>query len=611
MNRLGRPTYASHPLPLRARLLMADRGLSQRLDDHPRFTHGNAGVYPRLTDLDMLAARLLLTTHPMDMLADAFGQSQIHIAIYGFGALGRAVAKEAGRLYVTRRSLGNTRLRITAVDSDPAARATFLAEDTEINEVLDLEVHCFVIPPAGLDRDGVLSTVPDVVTAHVFALGYPDASFAAAVSLRRWLLEPPVDAPPGWHDAHRLAPIFIRVPDWSGLGGLLRSSVDHARAAPPQLPDGIFAFATRETVLSPGALLSPEREEAAKRVHDAYRKTLEEVRATDPAEPARVAAVDWEEQTPQFRDSNFAVVDHLPVKARASGYRLVEARLQPTEGIWPPPPPLLEDLLRLEHFRWVAERRANGWRPAEARCDAVRVHPDLVAWEALSPAEQQFDHRQVLAMPNIVDGLGMRLAEALVIGVVGHRPDPARVDEGTVRQRLCQELRRLRESNPGRAPVLLTALAPGADSWAAEAALRLGIPFVVPLPLPFELYGEDFPAPKDRRTFYRLIAGAEYYLELPTRFGRASELTLGTRREEPEANCTSRARQYALAGAYIVERSHHVIGVWDGQPAHGEGGTGEVLRWAREGAVPEKYASPAFFRVPVQSRTITVIPPRC
>ena len=37
----------------------------------------------------------------------------------------------------------------------------------------------------------------------------------------------------------------------------------------------------------------------------------------------------------------------------------------------------------------------------------------------------------------------------------------------------------------------------------------------------------------------------------------------------------SRDKQYALTGAYIVQRSDYLIAIYDGQPAAGVGGTGD------------------------------------
>jgi hypothetical protein len=53
--------------------------------------------------------------------------------------------------------------------------------------------------------------------------------------------------------------------------------------------------------------------------------------------------------------------------------------------------------------------------------------------------------------------------------------------------------------------------------------------------------------------------------------------------------------QYALAGAYIAERADVLIAVWDGAPARGTGGTGDIVAWRDRGEIPAEYATPAVF----------------
>jgi hypothetical protein len=603
--RLCRASKSGLAESLRISLLMADRGLAQRLDDTLKFAHSNRGVHPHLIDLDALAARLLLTNHKFDVFADAAGQTQIHLAIYGFGRLGRAVAKEAARLYVTRASLQDGKLRITIIDERDDPLNAWLAEDPGIDAVVDIDSRpCTHLESAGFSGRDIKEIVPKAVTAHIITIGDPRSAFALAVSLRRWLLEPPEEEE--WRMSHLPSPIFIRAADADGLGRLVRSGAGGDEGN--ELPDGIFAFGTRKALLSAETLLAPKREKAACAAHKVYRTSMQAMPGSPEAKRARREAErDWAELPPQLRDSNFHVVDHLAVKARAVGYRLDDAN-NATSGVWPPPADsgAIQLLSHLEHRRYLAERLANGWHYAPNRCDAVRVHPDLVPWEQLSIDERSLDTTQVKALDDIALAMGKRLAEAFVIGITGHRDSPDRVDAGHVKKLLSATFRRLRDENPKRSLVLLTTLAPGSDSWAATCAADEEIPYVVVLPLPYEIYREDFATPDALQAFHRQIAGAEYYVEMPMRAGRASKLT--SRGSDP-GNQQRRAQQYAQAGAYIVERAHQMVAVWDGEPAWGPGGTGEVVSWVENG-VPTGYRSDAVFRALVQPRTLIILPPR-
>lgn len=100
-----------------------------------------------------------------------------------------------------------------------------------------------------------------------------------------------------------------------------------------------------------------------------------------------------------------------------------------------------------------------------------------------------------------------------------------------------------------------------------------------------------------------LVGRASQYYELPLRFGGYAELS----RQELGDNA-ARNKQYALAGAYVVQRCHEMIAVWDGQEEDGMGGTGQIVRWRIEG-VPSEFAYSDTYYPPVEKLAPIVIPP--
>lgn len=128
---------------------------------------------------------------------------------------------------------------------------------------------------------------------------------------------------------------------------------------------------------------------------------------------------------------------------------------------------------------------------------------------------------------------------------------------------------------------------------------------VVPLPLPYELYQSDFETWESMAEFRELVGKADYYFELPMRFGTLEELA---RKNSGDTN-PLRDQQYALVGAYVVERCDELIAVYDGAPAAGEGGTGQVVEWRRQGFVPEAYhIKGSFFSLPEITQPIAIDP---
>lgn len=157
----------------------------------------------------------------------------------------------------------------------------------------------------------------------------------------------------------------------------------------------------------------------------------------------------------------------------------------------------------------------------------------------------------------------------LVVGVTGHRDLlPGEVPE--LRRRTREFLAGLRAQHPDLPLVVMSPLAEGADRMVAEEARALGIPLVVPLPFPAELYEQDFRAPGSVRQFRELCADAEV-VELPLLPGDTPEsiADYGPRRDA----------HYARLGIYLCAHCHILLAVWDGKPSDKLGGTAQVVRF--------------------------------
>lgn len=143
---------------------------------------------------------------------------------------------------------------------------------------------------------------------------------------------------------------------------------------------------------------------------------------------------------------------------------------------------------------------------------------------------------------------------ALVIGVTGHR-DVAPRDEAPLRETFCTALRELSASCPHVPLVVLSGLATGADSLAAEEAMERSAPVIAVLPMPVDEYEKDFSSE-----------------ELP-RFRRLLEKCARVVVASPQ-----RENGYFAAGAFLAQYSHVLVAFWDGDAGRGEGGTADVVR---------------------------------
>ena len=62
----------------------------------------------------------------------------------------------------------------------------------------------------------------------------------------------------------------------------------------------------------------------------------------------------------------------------------------------------IENLARLEHERWMADRRINGWCYTDKKKDSFkRLHPDLIPYEQLAEASRDYDRLMVKTLIEI------------------------------------------------------------------------------------------------------------------------------------------------------------------------------------------------------------------
>ena len=87
------------------------------------------------------------------------------------------------------------------------------------------------------------------------------------------------------------------------------------------------------------------------------------------------------------------------------------------------------------------------------------------------------------------------------------------------------------------------------------------------------------------------------------KFGNVRELAISQEARDNEA----RNKQYALAGAYIVQRADQLIAVYDGKPAAGTGGTGQIVDWYCNGQIEPEYRYANHFFLPPRQNPVIVI----
>lgn len=154
------------------------------------------------------------------------------------------------------------------------------------------------------------------------------------------------------------------------------------------------------------------------------------------------------------------------------------------------------------------------------------------------------------------------------IGVTGHRDLS---DENLMRTRVKEalnDLGKLFKNTPGKY-VLVSPLAEGADRLLVNEVLAWDIcesEIHVVLPLPQDDYITDFKTESSKEEFLSLLGVAKTVKTLES--------------------SGSRTEAYENVGKYIVDSSDLLISIWDGKEARGQGGTGEIVKYARGKGLP-------------------------
>lgn len=140
------------------------------------------------------------------------------------------------------------------------------------------------------------------------------------------------------------------------------------------------------------------------------------------------------------------------------------------------------------------------------------------------------------------------------IGVIGHRYLGGKTTVAFVAQQCLTILNQAQAEHTE--VTALSAIAEGADTLFAEAALGLGIP--LDIVRPFEDYAIDFTTTHAQERYHGL------------RFAAKGETRLSYKKRSDLA--------YLAAMNWVVEHSDILVAAWDGRPPVGMGGTGNAVK---------------------------------
>jgi hypothetical protein len=340
-------------------------------------------------------ARLMLTEHPpMKNGGQEEGRTP-RILIVGLGKMGRSLVVQAARdWWMTGRESGR-RLRISVIDKAADAKIKLLClQYRQLAKACEFDIQPLQKNAPEFEKGDFLYDAEGLCDVDAVYICFDDDVHVLvnALTLHRKTRE-------------REVPIVMRMSRDAGLATLLkegRSTYDYGRLH-------VFGLLDRTCVLE--ALLGGRREILARAIHEDY--VLHQAGATAQMNPSKVA---WDDLPEDLKESNRDQADHIEVKLKAIGCGIQSLTDWEADSFERLPKEVekvfdVELLAKMEHERWCAERRRQGWTyaPGPKNVKEKRTSPHLVPWEELSEEIKEYDRNTVRGLPSFLAKAGFQI----------------------------------------------------------------------------------------------------------------------------------------------------------------------------------------------------------
>jgi hypothetical protein len=303
-----------------------------------------------------------------------------HLLIVGAGEVGTNLAVEAARRSHHGRSSGTALMRVTLVSPDADARVAALR-----GRYAALETGCridgAVGDPADPDRSPLEAPgrqdAMQGVTAAFVCTDDDSVALRAALQLRKQLAA--------------AVPIVVCTTRRAS------SVTELLDAAGSNLAPNVHSFAILEQVCTPEVVFNGLRETIARAFHADYADR----QIAAGVDPRDASVRPWDDLAETLRQSNRDLAADIGRKLTVVGAG-VELMIDWDTPLFEFTTEELAVLAPLEHDRWCAERRRQGWTYGPTKDVAARRHPDLVAWADLSEPVREKDVDTIRLIPTVL-----------------------------------------------------------------------------------------------------------------------------------------------------------------------------------------------------------------
>ncbi len=317
----------------------------------------------------------------------AVGESngpQPHLLVVGLGLFGESLVVHAAKEWKALPSKSQKKIRMTIIDKLANEKKESLClRYPQLEKVCDLiPLQMDISSPDFQRGDFLFDDQKRCGISSVFICLDDDSSgLSAALNLHQHLREYKI-------------PVTVRMTYDAGLATLLleRDEIDNSFAQ-------LHAFGLLERACQPDLVLGGTYEILARAIHEDYRRKQREIGI---APQINSSIVPWSELPEHLKESNRRQADNIGVKLKAVGCYL-EPLTDWDAGLFEFTPEEVELMAKIEHERWVSERRRTGWKYAPGEKNIKkRTSPHLIAWDKLSEEIRELDRNTVRELPSFL-----------------------------------------------------------------------------------------------------------------------------------------------------------------------------------------------------------------
>lgn len=343
-------------------------------------------------------ARTMLGEWPPFGTGEGSRDESPRMIVVGMGRLGRNLVVHAARDWYFTRKNESSRLRITCIDRDAAAKVRSLSlRNPRLEGVCDLQAFQMDVVSPEFEEGAFLFDPQgrcDVSAAYV-CFDDDARSLATALKIHRRL-------------GANTPPIVIRMIQLSGLARFLRfgeSGPEPSGATIGKVVEewgpredfaNLHAFGLLDRTCRPDLLFAGNVEKLARTIHEVYVLQQKEKGVSREANPSMA---DWDGLPDSLKKSNRQQARDIDRKLKAVKCRIVPLTDWSAELVKFKPEEV-EIMAEMEHDRWCEERLRGGWNYAPGPKDIPKkTSPHLITWEGLSEEIKEYDRNTVREMP--------------------------------------------------------------------------------------------------------------------------------------------------------------------------------------------------------------------